>query len=119
MTREEFQIRVRNLEFQEMQALEAHDQQQRDELTSWRTTAQSVGAVDPHALSLHLGEQRDEIARLRAALKAWQSRFWQAVSVANGLTNYVDQRPALYRAEEELDELEKQAHAALKEGGGG
>ena len=39
------------------------------ELTSWRETAKDVGAVDPHALALHLDEQRETIERLRFVLE--------------------------------------------------
>lgn len=60
-------------------------------------------------------EQRAEIARLREALNVWQSLFRQAVNVAGGLTNYVDDRPELHHAERRIKLLEQQAKQSLKE----
>lgn len=60
-------------------------------------------------------QQVQEIARLRAALNVWQSLFRQAVNVAGGLTNYVDDRPGLHHAERRITLLEQQAKQALKE----
>jgi hypothetical protein len=44
-------------------------EQQATELTCWRETAKAVGAVDDHALALHLDEQAQEIGRLKEALQ--------------------------------------------------
>jgi hypothetical protein len=52
------------------ESLKQEIEQQATELTCWRETAKAVGAVDDHALALHLDEQAQEIGRLREMLGA-------------------------------------------------
>jgi hypothetical protein len=43
----------------------------------------------------------------------WQSLYRRAINEANGLTNYLDDRPALHRAERNLAAIEAEARAAI------
>ena len=42
---------------------------------------------------------------------AWESLYRRAINVANGLTNYVDERPELRRAERAIEAIECDARA--------
>jgi hypothetical protein len=53
----------------------ARIEQHATELTCWRETAKAVGAVDDHALALHLDEHAQEIGRLKTALKDFKDAF--------------------------------------------
>ena len=64
----------------------------------------------------------DRIARLLDALDSaqkdaerWRGLYRRAVNEANGLTNYVEDRPELRRAERNLTAIESEARAAIKE----
>jgi hypothetical protein len=52
---------------------------------------------------------------LRARSEQWRGLYRRAVNEANGLTNYVEDRPELRRAERNLTAIEAEARAALKE----
>ena len=76
MTREKFLKIVNKIDTDsdypwkhELNYLRDHDAEQRAELTSWRETAKDIGAVDPHALALHLDEQCEAIKQLRQVLE--------------------------------------------------
>jgi hypothetical protein len=60
---------------------------------------------------------RAECERLRVDTTFWQSLYRRAVNEANGLTNYVEDRPELRSAERKLGAIqaEARAHAARKE----
>ena len=51
---------------------------------------------------------------LRADAERWRNLYRRAVNEANGLTNYVEDRPELRRAERNLTAIESEASAALK-----
>jgi hypothetical protein len=56
----------------------------------------------------------DRIARLLDALEQaqkWRGLYRRAVNEANGLTNYVEDRPELTRAERKLTAIEAEARA--------
>lgn len=50
-----------------------------------------------------------EVERLRAERDTWCSLYRRAVNEANGLTNYVEDRPELRRAERNLTAIELEA----------
>ena len=86
---------------------------------TWRVMA---GTREPflefvHALFTHLATEPD-ITRLTAERDAalrdaerWRALYRRAVNEANGLTNYVEDRPELRSAERKLDAIEAEARA--------
>ena len=60
-----------------------------------------------------------EVEALKADAGRWRSLYRRAVNVANGLTNYVEERPELRRAERELTSIETEARAAIDAAKGG
>lgn len=80
----------------------------------WEANATYIAACHP-----------ERIARLLDALEAatkdaqrWRELYRKAVNEANGLTNYVEDRPELRRAERNLTAIEAEARAivtAMKE----
>ena len=76
-----------------------------DDLPQWRI----VVAV----LAQEVREAATTIATLRAEVEAWQKLYRRAINEANGLTNYVEDRPELRSAEKRIDTIEKEARAAI------
>jgi hypothetical protein len=73
-----------------------------------------------NALCDHLGMSLRDIKAERDALRArseqWRCLYRRAVNEANGLTNYVEDRPELRRAERNLTAIETEARGlTLKE----
>lgn len=60
-------------------------------------------------------ESRAEVERLEAEVETWKFLYCRAINEANGLTNYVEDRPELYSAEKRLTTIQEDARAALKE----
>ena len=52
---------------------------------------------------------------LRNSAKRWEKLYRRALSEANGLTNYVEDRPGLRSAERRIAALQDEARAALQE----
>ena len=48
---------------------------------------------------------------LLADAERWRSLYYRAVNEANGLTNYVEERPELRRAERQLEAIQREAGA--------
>ena len=48
---------------------------------------------------------------LRAGTERWRSLYARAINEANGLTNYVEDRPELRRAEKQLEAIQREARA--------
>lgn len=59
--------------------------------------------------------QAAELEALRADAETWKALYRRALNAANGLTNYVEDRPELSKIERELVAVEAAARAALKE----
>ena len=59
--------------------------------------------------------QAAEIERLSLCVSLWQALYRRAINEANGLTNYVEERPELRRAERNLTAIEADARAALEQ----
>lgn len=57
---------------------------------------------------------RDEIERLTARVALWQGLYRRALNEANGLTNYVEDRPELRSAEKRIQRIENDARALLE-----
>ena len=62
-----------------------------------------------------LSAQATEVEALRADAETWKALYRRALNAANGLTNYVEDRPELSKIERELVAVEAAARAALKE----
>ncbi len=62
-----------------------------------------------------LREANHQLAAERDALRAdserWRSLYARAINEANGLTNYVEDRPELRRAEKQLEAIQREARA--------
>ena len=56
-------------------------------------------------------ERRAERDALRAGTERWRSLYARAINEANGLTNYVEDRPELRRAEKQLEAIQREARA--------
>jgi DNA repair exonuclease SbcCD ATPase subunit len=56
---------------------------------------------------------RAEVERLLADAETWKMLYRRAINEANGLTNYVEDRPELRSAERRLTTIEEDARAAL------
>ena len=54
---------------------------------------------------------RAERDALRADSERWRSLYARAINEANGLTNYVEDRPELRRAEKQLEAIQREARA--------
>ncbi len=54
---------------------------------------------------------QEEARVLREALEQWRSLYRQAINEANGLTNYVEDRPELRSAERKLEAIQIKARA--------
>lgn len=48
---------------------------------------------------------------LLADTERWRSLYTRAINEANGLTNYVEDRPGLRRAEKQLEAIQREARA--------
>lgn len=59
-------------------------------------------------------EQAAEIEALRADAERWQALYRRAINEANGLTNYVEERPELTCAERRIAKIEADARAAMQ-----
>jgi len=77
-----------------------------------RLSAENTAAVSSF---LAADDERRELRAERDALLAdaerWRSLYYRAVNEANGLTNYVDDRPELRRAERQLEAIQREAGA--------
>ena len=80
-------------------------------MTSYATAALSAQAAEVEALRAALAE----LEALRADAETWKALYRRALNAANGLTNYVEDRPELSKIERELIAVEAAARAALKE----
>jgi len=56
-----------------------------------------------------------EVERLEREVETWKFLYCRAINEANGLTNYVEDRPELYSAEKRLTTIQEDARAALRE----
>ncbi len=74
-----------------------------------------VAENSPHKNAAYIAAcSPDRIARLLDALEQaqkWRGLYRRAVNEANGLTNYVEDRPELTRAERKLTAIEAEARA--------
>lgn len=61
-----------------------------------------------------LQRQAEEIEALRADAERWQALYRRAINEANGLTNYVEERPELTCAERRIAKIEADARAAMQ-----
>jgi len=82
-------------------------------------------AVARDMLPVYRSESCDDVARrvdecislraerdaLRADAERWRSLYARAINEANGLTNYVEDRPELRRAEKQLEAIQREARA--------
>lgn len=70
-----------------------------------------------HAMDLRnwaaINSAADELAALRQRAEAWQALYRRAINEANGLTNYVEDRPELRDAERRIAAIEAEARAAI------
>jgi hypothetical protein len=57
--------------------------------------------------------QAAQIDALRARAELWCSLYKRAINEANGLTNYVEDRPELRSAERKLEAIQTEARAAM------
>lgn len=62
-----------------------------------------------------LAAQAAEVEALRKRAETWELLYMRAINEANGLTNYVEDRPELSKIERKLVAIEAAARAALKE----
>ena len=62
-----------------------------------------------------LASQAAEVEALRKRAETWELLYMRAINEANGLTNYVEDRPELSKIERKLVAIEAAARAALKE----
>lgn len=90
-------------------------------MTGWRTDQQSadaayIAACHPARIGRLLADHARLTAerdRLAAEAARWQTLYRRAVNEANGLTNYVEDRPDLRSAERRLSAIESEARAAI------
>jgi hypothetical protein len=76
------------------------------------TTVPADFAAD---LERELDAAKAEVERLREDAETWKFLYCRAINEANGLTNYIEDRPELYSAEKRLTTIQEDARAALKE----
>ena len=62
-----------------------------------------------------ISAQAAEVEALRKRAETWELLYMRAINEANGLTNYVEDRPELSKIERKLVAIEAAARAALKE----
>lgn len=62
-----------------------------------------------------IAAQASEVEALRKRAETWELLYMRAINEANGLTNYVEDRPELSKIERKLVAIEAAARAALKE----
>lgn len=76
-----------------------------------------VEATDPDIVlgdcRVELESQAAQIAALTAERDLWVGLYRRAINEANGLTNYVEDRPELRSAEKRLSAIEAAARASL------
>ena len=97
-----------------------------DAMTTLREAAQqalealgsTLSAVDGYYYDAVVPPAEQALEALRAALAepqgepvAWRDLYYRAINEANGLTNYVEDRPELRRAERNLSAIEEKARA--------
>lgn len=58
-------------------------------------------------------EARAKVEALRKDAERWKALYRRAINEANGLTNYMEDRPELRRAERNLAAIEQEARAAI------
>lgn len=56
----------------------------------------------------------DQVDRLTTRVALWQGLYRRALNEANGLTNYVEDRPELRSAEKRIQRIEDDARTALE-----
>ena len=77
-----------------------------------RLSAENTAAVSSFlAADDERRELRAERDALRAGTERWRSLYTRAINEANGLTNYVEDRPELRRAEKQLEAIQREARA--------
>lgn len=77
-----------------------------------RLSAENTAAVSSFlAADDERRELRAERDALRADTERWRSLYTRAINEANGLTNYVEDRPELRRAEKQLEAIQREARA--------
>lgn len=62
------------------------------------------------ALESNLGNFARAVA-VMSEMERWRSLYRRAINEANGLTNYVEERPELRRAERQLEAIQLEARA--------
>ena len=113
MTRDEFQHALMSAPFTN-DRLRNHDAAQRALIEQQAKEIADLTRAHGNRLA-EMAKQAQTITRLRESLGIWQSLYRRAINVANGLTNYVEERPGLHDAERQLNTLEMQAQRALEE----
>lgn len=86
-------------------------QETEDIVTRLNVEAESWGDADSAGALCR--EAASTIATLRAEVETWQKLYRRAINEANGLTNYVEDRPELRGAEKRIDRIEQEARAAI------
>lgn len=82
-----------------------------EQMFAFRARGLAAQAAEVEALRAALAE----LEALRADAETWKALYRRALNAANGLTNYVEDRPELSKIERELVAVEAAARAALKE----
>jgi hypothetical protein len=83
-------------------------------LNEWGLPEYSV--VDAWTKDQVQGIVATAIAALQAEVALWKRLYKMAINEANGLTNYVEDRPELRRSERKLEEIQAEARAAMQGG---
>jgi hypothetical protein len=65
------------------------------------------------AQAAQIAERDAQIEALRARAELWCGLYKRAINEANGLTNYVEDRPELRSAERKLEAIQTEARAAM------
>lgn len=86
-----------------------------DEFKSRIEVLRFRAALSADAVLAHIDAQAAEIERLSLGVALWQALYRRAINEANGLTNYVEERPELRRAERNLEAIQADARAALEQ----
>ena len=82
-----------------------------EQMFAFRARGLAAQAAEVEALRAALAE----LEALRADAETWKALYRRALNAANGLTNYVEDRPELSKIERKLVAIEAAARAALKE----
>ena len=87
-----------------------------EELSDWLFAfasgkAESIMLCRAAAELRRLSAVEAERDALRAGTERWRSLYTRAINEANGLTNYVEDRPELRRAEKQLEAIQREARA--------